>query len=71
MKVYKAPTTYRKNKIEGLTKHPNKIEFIKDINGNWIISNEVINDPKFNHLKSEFEFLEPVEYSPIVVKDLD
>jgi len=66
MIVLKAPTTYIKNKIEGLTIAPNIIRFTKDANSNLIVGKEILNDPAFNHLQNEFAFLEEIEYNPIV-----
>jgi len=66
MIVLKAPTYYRKKKIEDLTSGAHLIRFIKDANENWIVGKQILNDPNFEHLKGEFEHLEEVEYSPII-----
>lgn len=66
MIVLKAPTAYRKNKIEGLTSGTNLIRFVKDADGNWIIGKEILKDPVFNHLQSEFLGLEEIEFKPVI-----
>ena len=65
MQVLKAPTYYRKKKIEDLTSGKNhQIKFITDKNGNYIVSQNILKDPAFNYLKSEFQYLELIEYQP-------
>ena len=66
MIVLKAPTTYRKEKIEGLTIGSNLIRFVKDANNNWIVGKDILTDPNFTHLQSEFVSLEEIEYNPII-----
>lgn len=65
MKVLKAPTYYRKKKIEDLTQgKPHQIKFIEDAGGNYIVGINILNDQNFEYLKSEFAFLELIDYNP-------
>lgn len=64
MKVLKAPTYYRKKKIEDLTSGSHLIRFTQDAKGGYIVGKQILNDPNFKHLKSEFAFLEEIEYQP-------
>ena len=66
MRVLKAPTYYRKKKIEDSTKGAHLIRFIKDANENWIVDTQILKDPNFEHLKGEFEHLEEIEHNPII-----
>lgn len=70
MKVLKAPTYYLKKKIESLTKGNYLIKFTKDANDNWIVGKQILNDPKFEHIKSEFAHLEEIDYNPIVEDEI-
>ena len=65
MIVLKAPTYYRKKKIQDLTSGSHLIRFITDANGNYIVGKQILNDSNFKHLKAEFEHLEEIEYFPI------
>jgi len=66
MIVLKALTYHQKKKIEDLTSGSYLIRFVKDNNGSWIVSKNILNDLNFKNLKSEFEHLEEIEYNPIV-----
>lgn len=70
MIVLKAPTTYRANKIEGLTIAPNIIKFTKDCNNNLIVGKEILTDPAFSHLQNEFAFLEEIQYKPVPTENI-
>jgi len=69
MLVLKA-TREQANFIENNTGHPNKIKFIQNNDGFWIVGKEVLTDTAFEHLQSEFQQLEEIEYNPIIQDEL-
>lgn len=66
MKVLKAPTVDVKNRIEGLTNGTHLIRFILDMNNNWVVGKQILNDSKFLHLHYDLQQLEEIDYNPII-----
>jgi hypothetical protein len=63
MEVLKA-TTYKYNKLNGFTKNASVLQFIKDINNNWIVGLEVLNDNDFIEIRQDLQNLPKIEYLP-------
>ena len=56
MKVLKA-TLYKKNKLEGTYKNGVILQFIQDINNNWVVNDSVLFDSDFEEIKHQLELL--------------
>jgi hypothetical protein len=64
MKVLKAtPAQY--DSLNGFQSGANRLEFIEDGNGQWIVGPEVVNDPAFESIKSDLLLLEEIDYIPV------
>ncbi len=61
MKVLKA-TIEQYNSLNGFKKETSKLEFVKDINNNWIVGTEVLTDSNFEEIKSKLLELELIDY---------
>lgn len=65
MKVLKATKT-QYNSLNGFQNGLSKLEFAKDINDNWIVGLEVLEDENFAEIKeqlsklTQIEFIEPI-----------
>jgi hypothetical protein len=65
MKVLKATKT-QYNSLNGYEKGLSKLEFAKDVNDNWIVGLEVLEDENFAEIKeqlsklTQIEFIEPI-----------
>jgi hypothetical protein len=65
MKVLKATKT-QYNSLNGYENGLSKLEFAKDINDNWIVGLEVLDDENFAEIKeqlsklTQIEFIEPI-----------
>jgi hypothetical protein len=65
MKVLKATKT-QYNSLNGYENGLSKLEFAKDINDNWIVGLEVLEDDNFAEIKeqlsklTQIEFIEPI-----------
>jgi hypothetical protein len=65
MKVLKATKT-QYNSLNGYENGLSKLEFAKDINDNWIVGLEVLEDENFAEIKeqlsklTQIEFIEPI-----------
>jgi hypothetical protein len=65
MKVLKATKT-QYNSLNGYENGLSKLEFAKDINDNWIVGLEVLEDENFAEIKEQLskltviEFIEPI-----------
>lgn len=63
MKVLKA-TTKQYNLLNGYKNGNNLLQFFKDVNDNWVINTEVINDPAFADIKQQLTTLTLIDYKP-------
>jgi hypothetical protein len=65
MKVLKATKT-QYNSLNGYENGLSKLEFAKDVNDNWIVGLEVLEDENFAEIKeqlsklTQIEFIEPI-----------
>jgi hypothetical protein len=65
MKVLKATKT-QYNSLNGYENGLSKLEFAKDVNDNWIVGLEVLEDNNFAEIKeqlsklTQIEFIEPI-----------
>lgn len=55
-------TLEEKNSLSGVYLRGNRLEFIEDLDGNWVVNQEVINDPDFAAVKTQLELLPVIEY---------
>ncbi len=53
------------NELNGYTNGVSMIEFVKDKNGDWVISSDVLDDYAFNDIKVELMKLPKIAYEPI------
>jgi hypothetical protein len=51
--------------LNGYTNGVSMIEFVKDKNGCWVISSDVLEDYAFNDIKVELMKLPKIAYEPI------
>jgi hypothetical protein len=61
MKVLKATKT-QYNSLNGYENGLSKLEFAKDINDNWIVGIEVLNDKNFEAIHPQLNELTQIEY---------
>jgi hypothetical protein len=52
-------------RLNGYTNGVSMIEFVKDKNGCWVISSDVLEDYAFNDIKLELMKLPKIAYEPI------
>jgi hypothetical protein len=52
-------------RLNGYTNGVSMIEFVKDKNGCWVISSDVLEDYAFNDIKVELMKLPKIAYEPI------
>jgi hypothetical protein len=52
-------------RLNGYTNGVSMIEFVKDKNGDWVISSDVLEDYAFNDIKVELMKLPKIAYEPI------
>jgi hypothetical protein len=52
-------------RLNGYTNGVSMIEFVKDKNGDWVISSDVLEDYAFNDIKLELMKLPKIAYEPI------
>lgn len=64
MIVLKA-TTEQYNNINGYSNGSHVLQFIKDANDNWIVSESLLNESVFEAIHDQLNELERVEYVPI------
>jgi hypothetical protein len=67
MKVLKA-TASKKKQLEGTYKNGAVLQFIQDINDNWVVNDAVLTDPDFAEIKEQLEVLPLINYEPKIVK---
>lgn len=66
MKVLKATKT-QYNSLNGYENGLSKLEFAKDVNDNWIVGLEVLEDEDFSEIKEQLSKLTQIEYiEPII-----
>jgi hypothetical protein len=63
MKVLKA-TENKKKLLEGTYKNGAILEFIKDLNNNFVVNTNVINDVNFDDIKTDLQQLEQIDFNP-------
>ena len=63
MKVLKANETQYKE-LNGYEKLPNRLEFVKDADNNWIVGDNVIDFDGFSEIKDKLQQLEVIDYNP-------
>lgn len=63
MKVLKA-TQEQYEQLNGFIYGPNKLEFVKDGAGNWIVGLEVLDNGSFIDLREDLDELERIDYVP-------
>jgi hypothetical protein len=68
IKVLKA-NFFIKNLLEGTYKNGAELKFVMDENRNYVVNNNVINDPNFEEIKTELEQLPLIEYIPLIIND--
>jgi hypothetical protein len=61
MKVLKATKT-QYNSLNGYENGLSRLEFAKDINDNWIVGLEVLEDENFAEIKEQLSKLKQIEY---------
>jgi hypothetical protein len=61
MKVLKATKT-QYNALNGYENGLSKLEFAKDVNDNWIVGVEVLEDENFAEIKEQLSKLKQIEY---------
>ena len=62
MKVLKATIEQYKN-LNGFKKETSKLEFVNDIDNNWIVGTEVLTDSNFEEIKLKLLELEQIDYT--------
>jgi hypothetical protein len=66
MKVLKATKT-QYNSLNGYENGLSKLEFAKDVNDNWIVGIEVLNDNNFAEIRTQLNELTQIEFiEPII-----
>jgi hypothetical protein len=66
MKVLKATKT-QYNSLNGYENGLSRLEFAKDVNDNWIVGLEVLNDNNFEAIHPQLNELTQIEYvEPII-----
>ena len=66
MKVLKA-TLYKKNKLEGIYKNGAVLQFIQDVNNNWVVNDAVLFDEEFAEIREQLEALQLIDFEPKIV----
>ena len=64
MMVLKA-TTEQYNNINNYSNGSYVLQFIKDANDNWVVSENLLNEPVFGALHDQLNELERIEYEPV------
>lgn len=64
MIVLKA-TTEQYNNINNYSNGSYVLQFIKDANDNWVVSENLLNEPVFEAIHDQLNELERIEYVPI------
>jgi hypothetical protein len=67
MKVLKA-TFEQKKELQGAYKNSAVLQFIEDANGNWVVNENVMNDPNFESVKEELSSLPQINYVPKIIE---
>jgi len=68
MKVLKATKT-QYNSLNGFQNGISKLEFAKDINDNWIVGLEVLEDKNFAEIKEQLSKLTQIEFIEPILKN--
>jgi hypothetical protein len=63
MKVLVA-TIEQKQALEGIYKNAAVLQFIEDLNNNWVVNIPVISDDNFIEIRTQLEALPQIEYQP-------
>jgi hypothetical protein len=69
MKVLKA-TLQQKKELEGTYLNGAVLQFIQDSKDNWVINENVMNDPNFESVKEELSSLPQINYVPKIIEIL-
>ena len=56
-------TTPQKNSLTGSYGRGNKLAFIEDANGNWVVNQSVVTDDDFLSIRAQLEALPVIEYA--------
>jgi hypothetical protein len=61
MKVLTATAAQHKA-LNGFENKLSKLEFVKDLNGNWIVGIEILTDPNFSAINEQLMELELIDF---------
>lgn len=63
MKVLKA-TIVQKQTLEGTYLNGALLQFVQDINDNWVVNDSILNDINFSEIKDKLQLLELIDFEP-------